>query len=111
MRPSRFGSRFILRLVRRPEEEHPDLEVVQFLAEHGFTHCPPVRGVMSYRAPSVTATLAVLQDYVAHETDGWQVTLDELGRYCGADPHRRARAPHPRREHGRAGRARPSRRT
>jgi maltose alpha-D-glucosyltransferase/alpha-amylase len=76
-----FGSRFILRLIRRPEDEHPDLEVVAFLAKHGFTHCPPVRGVIAYKTPSETSTLAVLQDYVPHETDGWQVTLDELGRY------------------------------
>jgi maltose alpha-D-glucosyltransferase/alpha-amylase len=76
-----YGSRFILRLIRRPEEEHPDLEVVQFLSEHGFTHCPPVRGVVSYRTDNGPSTLAVLQDYVPHETDGWRVTLDELGRY------------------------------
>jgi maltose alpha-D-glucosyltransferase/alpha-amylase len=77
-----FGSRFVLRLIRRPEEEHPDLEVVRFLSEHGFTHCPPVRGVMSYRSAATASTLAVLQDYVAHETDGWQVALDELGRFA-----------------------------
>jgi len=76
-----FGSRFVLRLIRRPEDEHPDLEVVRFLAEHGFTHCPPVRGVLGYRTAAGAATLAVLQDYVTHETDGWLVTLDELGRY------------------------------
>jgi maltose alpha-D-glucosyltransferase/alpha-amylase len=76
-----FGLRFVLRIIRRPEEEHPDLEVVDFLAQHGFTHCPPVRGVMSYRTPSQASTLGVLQDYVPHETDGWQAALDELGRY------------------------------
>jgi maltose alpha-D-glucosyltransferase/alpha-amylase len=78
-----FGSRFILRLIRRPEDEHPDLEVVSFLAEHGFAHCPPVRGGMAYRtAGGASSTLAVLQDYAPHETDGWLVTLDELGRYA-----------------------------
>jgi len=76
-----FGSRFILRLIRRPEDEHPDLEVVRFLAGRGFAHCPPVRGVISYRASGGLSTIAVLQDYVPHETDGWKVTLDELGRY------------------------------
>ncbi|HUG53695.1 MAG TPA: maltose alpha-D-glucosyltransferase [Vicinamibacteria bacterium] len=76
-----YGSRFILRLIRRPEEEHPDLEVMQFLHEHGFAHCPPVRGVVSYRTENGPSTLAVLQDYVPHETDGWRGTLDELGRY------------------------------
>ncbi len=77
-----FGSRFVLRLIRRPEDAHPDLEVVQFLTEHGYAHCPPVRGVLSYATASATSTVAVLQDYVPHETDGWRVTLDELGRYC-----------------------------
>jgi maltose alpha-D-glucosyltransferase / alpha-amylase len=77
-----FGSRFILRLIRRTEDEHPDLEVVRFLAGHGFTHCPPVRGMISYRGNNGASTIAVLQDYVAHETDGWKVTLDELGRYA-----------------------------
>src|SRR5207245_8717764 len=76
-----FGSRFILRLIRRPEDEHPDLEVVRFLAGRGFAHCPPVRGVVSYRASGDLSTIAVLQDYVPHETDGWKVTLHELGRY------------------------------
>jgi maltose alpha-D-glucosyltransferase / alpha-amylase len=77
-----FGSRFVLRLIRRPEDEHPDLEVVQFLAGHGFAQCPPVRGVISCKTAAATSTVAVLQDYVPHETDGWLVTLDELGRYC-----------------------------
>jgi maltose alpha-D-glucosyltransferase/alpha-amylase len=36
---------------------------------------------MAYKTAGAASTLAVLQDYVAHETDGWQVTLDELGRY------------------------------
>ena len=54
---------------------------MSFLADHGFKHCPPVRGGMAYKTAGAASTLAVLQDYVAHETDGWQVTLDELGRY------------------------------
>src|SRR4029450_13278584 len=77
-----FGSRFILRLIRRPEDEPPDLEVVSFLADHGFAHCPPVRGGMAYKSARATSTLAVLQDYVVHEPDGWQAGREDVGGHA-----------------------------
>jgi maltose alpha-D-glucosyltransferase/alpha-amylase len=60
---------------------HPDLEVAEFLTERGFPGVPHVRGALTYRAPEGARTLGVLQDYVPHETDGWNLTLDELGRF------------------------------
>ncbi len=77
-----FGSRFALRLVRRPEDVHPDLELATLLTERAFPNSIHVRGVLTYTPDAgAPTTVGILQDYVAHETDGWRLTLDDLGRY------------------------------
>jgi maltose alpha-D-glucosyltransferase/alpha-amylase len=78
-----FGSRFALRLIRRPEDVHPDLDIGQLLTERGFPNSTHVRGALTYRSEARgPMTVGILQDFVAHETDAWRLTLDELGRYC-----------------------------
>ncbi|MBW3662873.1 MAG: maltose alpha-D-glucosyltransferase [Actinobacteria bacterium] len=83
----RFGERFILKLVRRPDEgENPDLEVGRFLTEQAdFEHVPRTVGALTYRrGRAVPRTLAVLQELVPNEGDAWSQALDELGRFYEA---------------------------
>jgi maltose alpha-D-glucosyltransferase/alpha-amylase len=80
----RYGSRFILKLVRRLEGgTSPDLEIGRFLTEKaGFTHSPPVLGALEYRrGRGAPRTLAILQGFVANEGDAWRFSMDALGRY------------------------------
>jgi maltose alpha-D-glucosyltransferase/alpha-amylase len=79
-----FGTRFILRLLRILEPGiHPDLEMSQFLTERTkFTHTPPLLGALEYRrSREAPLAVALLHGYVAHESDAWKLTIDELGRY------------------------------
>jgi len=78
-----FGTRFILRLLRILEPGiHPDLEMSQFLTDRKFTHTPQLLGLLEYRRQRGPAmTVALLHEYVAHESDAWRFTVDEMGRY------------------------------
>jgi maltose alpha-D-glucosyltransferase/alpha-amylase len=79
-----FGNWVILKLFRRIEEGvNPDFEIGRFLTEKAhFRGTPRLMGGIEYaRAEGNGATLAMLQQMVANEGDGWKTTLDELGRY------------------------------
>ncbi len=80
----RYGSRFLLKVVRRLEEgPHPDLEVGRFLTERAaFPHSPPLLGALEYRrGRGEPRSVALLQGFVQNEGDAWRFTLDSLGRY------------------------------
>jgi maltose alpha-D-glucosyltransferase / alpha-amylase len=89
-----FGRRLIMKLFRRVERgPNPDLEIGEYLTEHGFLRVPPLLGSISYvpgpkgvgrvlsDPPDMRASIAMLQEYVPNQGNGWQVTVDELGRY------------------------------
>ncbi|HET7746946.1 MAG TPA: maltose alpha-D-glucosyltransferase, partial [Vicinamibacteria bacterium] len=79
-----FGTRFVLRLLRRVEEgPHPDIEVGRYLTEEAkFQHVPPFLGQLEYaRGRTRSAVVASLHGYVPSESDAWLLTADELGRY------------------------------
>jgi len=80
-----YGDRFKLKLFRRLEEGiSPELEIGRFLTEsEHFPNAPPVAGTLEYWAQrkGEPITLAILHGYVPNEGDGWQYTLDSLGRY------------------------------
>ena len=79
----RFGRRLIMKLFRRIEAgPNPDVEIGRFLLERGFTRVPPLLGTIEYgRAGEEPGSAAMLQEFVSNEGNGWQVTIDELGRY------------------------------
>jgi maltose alpha-D-glucosyltransferase/alpha-amylase len=80
----KYGRRLLLKLFRRPEPGvNPDLEIGQFLTEKSwFDHIPRLAGGVEYLRPgSAPMTLAILQELVVHQADGWAYTLEELGRY------------------------------
>ncbi len=80
----KYGGRLLLKLFRRPEPGvNPDLEIGRFLTERSwFDHIPRLAGGVEYLRPrSAPMTLALLQEQVASQADGWVFTLEELGRY------------------------------
>ena len=78
-----FGKRLIMKLFRRIEPgPNPDVEIGRFLLVRGFTRVPPLVGTIDYtRTGEEPASVFMLQEFVHNEGNGWQVTIDELGRY------------------------------
>jgi maltose alpha-D-glucosyltransferase/alpha-amylase len=79
-----YGSRLILKLVRRVEEgENPELELGRYFADRAAAvSVPPMAGALEYRrGRGAAATLAVVQGYVHNEGNAWRFTLDSLGMY------------------------------
>ncbi|HZD03546.1 MAG TPA: alpha-glucosidase C-terminal domain-containing protein, partial [Longimicrobiales bacterium] len=79
-----FGSRWILKLLRRLEDGvNLDREVGRYLGARDFQHTPLVAGAVTYRRQAVSAggrapvdaTAAVLQRFVPNEGDAWEWTL------------------------------------
>ncbi len=80
-----YDDRLILKLFRRLQKgENPDTEIGRFLTE--VAHFPRIAlflGDLRSVSPAtgVETTVAMLQGLVANEGDGWEWTLEELGRY------------------------------
>jgi|GEM_PF-6289893 len=80
----KYGKRLVLKLFRRPEPGvNPDLEIGRFLTDKSsFENIPRMAGGVEYLRPgSAPMTLAILQEQVAHQADGWTYTLEEVGRF------------------------------
>jgi maltose alpha-D-glucosyltransferase / alpha-amylase len=79
-----FGGRLILKLFRRLEHgPNPDFEIGRYLTEHSsFEGIPALAGGIEYGASAgERSTLAMMQELVPNQGDGWKMTLDELSRY------------------------------
>ena len=79
-----FGQHLLLKLFRRLDVGiNPDFEIGRFLTETGrFPRIPKVAGALEYhRAGSGPVSLAIFQEQVTNEGDGWGHALDELSRY------------------------------
>jgi maltose alpha-D-glucosyltransferase / alpha-amylase len=79
-----FGDRLIMKLFRKQQPgPNPDVEIGRFLTETAkFPNIPPFGGSIEVRREGEEAsTITLLQGLVQNEGDGWQWTLDELGRY------------------------------
>jgi maltose alpha-D-glucosyltransferase/alpha-amylase len=87
-----YGDRLILKLFRRLQPGiNPDFEIGRQLTERaGFNRVPPVAGVFEYTGLGIeTSTLAMMQQLVLSQGDGWAHTLDEVARFLedvDADP-------------------------
>jgi maltokinase len=74
-----LDDRFALKVFRRVEAgTNPELEMLSFLASHGFTHIAPLEGYYSYHGPVLDATLGIMQRYIPHAGDGWALVVDAL---------------------------------
>jgi maltose alpha-D-glucosyltransferase/alpha-amylase len=79
-----YGRRFLMKLFRRLENGvNPDLEMGRFLTEKAaFPRTPKTAGALEYRrSRTEPITVALLQEYVSNQGQGWQLALDVLGRY------------------------------
>jgi maltokinase len=75
-----FDDRLVLKLYRRLEPGiNPELELLRFLTERGFSGIPSLEGWAAHAGRLIDATLGILQHYVAGEGDGWDLALDSLG--------------------------------
>ncbi|HVY10115.1 MAG TPA: putative maltokinase [Mycobacteriales bacterium] len=78
-----LGNRVVVKVIRRVEEGvNPDVEVSGFLTDTvRFPYAPKLGGSIEYRANGdEPATVAVAQEFVANEGDGWSYVLDALSR-------------------------------
>src|SRR4029079_1088428 len=53
-------------------------EILRFLTERGFRNIPALAGWYAYSGGPLTATLGLLQEYVAGAIDGWELALGEI---------------------------------
>ena len=74
-----FDEALILKVFRRLEPGiNPELEILRFLTEQGFRNIPALGGWYAYSGGPLTATLGLLQEYVAGAVDGWELALGEI---------------------------------
>ncbi len=77
-----FDDEHVLKLYRRLEAGiNPELELLRFLTERGFPWIATLEGWAAYAGRPMDATLAILQQFVKTDGDGW-----ELVRAALADP-------------------------
>ena len=74
-----FDDALILKFFRRLEPGiNPELEMLRFLTEQGFRNIPALGGWYAYSGGPLTATLGLLQEYVAGAIGGWELALGEI---------------------------------
>lgn len=79
-----FGERFLLKLFRKLEPGlNPDIEIGNFLTAHPHSgQIPALAGWIDYHAgPADLRNLALVQEFIPNQSDAWQFTLAELGRF------------------------------
>jgi maltokinase len=78
-----FGDALVLKSFRRLEPGvNPELELLRFLAAHGFESIAPLAGWYEYEGRLVESTLGILQQYLKGARDGWSLAVEK----DGADP-------------------------
>jgi trehalose synthase-fused probable maltokinase len=81
-----FGDEHVLKLYRRLEAGiNPELELLRFLTEHGFQRIPRLEGWAVYVGTPMDATLAILQEFVTGDGDGWDLALAALATTEGGE--------------------------
>jgi trehalose synthase-fused probable maltokinase len=74
-----FDEALILKVFRHLEPGiNPELEMLRFLTAQGFRSIPALGGWYAYSGGPLTATLGLLQEYVAGAVGGWELALEEI---------------------------------
>jgi maltokinase len=74
-----LDERLALKVFRRIQPGiNPELEMLRFLAAHGFTHIAALAGWYGYSGELMDATLGVVQRYVGGARDGWELAVEAL---------------------------------
>lgn len=78
-----YANTCILKLFRRIEIGiNPDVEINRYLTQkETFTQTASLAATIEYQWRNHTATLAHIQQYVPHQTDAWNYTLDAIGLF------------------------------
>ncbi len=80
-----FGNRYLLKVYRQLEAGiNPELEIGGFVARNGersVSRLPRLIGSIVYQNERGPATLATVQEFVAHEGVAWPLTLSAVERY------------------------------
>ena len=79
-----YADRFILKVFRRLQPGvNPDYEIVRQLSEKaGFTRVPAAAGAFEYaRLTEEPSTLAMMQELVPSQGDGWTLATNEVQRF------------------------------
>lgn len=80
-----IGDRIVIKFFRRLQAGiNPDLEIGRYLTDlTAFRHLPLVAGAMEYLPTdgSEVVTLALAQQCLRHQGDGWTTALDELRHF------------------------------
>ncbi len=78
-----LGRRLLLKFFRRSETGvNPDFEIGRFLTEQEtFSQIPRIAGMLELDAEDGSTALAILQELVPNQGDGWSHAISELGRY------------------------------
>jgi trehalose synthase-fused probable maltokinase len=88
-----LGEDIVLKAYRRIEAGvNPELELLRFLTDRGFPAIAALEGWAAYLGTPLEATLAIAQDFVPGEGDGWEVALDALSSGSGEEFVERLRA-------------------
>ena len=74
-----FDEEVVLKVYRRIEAGvNPELELLRFLTERGFPAIPSLDGWAAYVGMPLDATLAIAQEFVPGDGDGWELALDAI---------------------------------
>ena len=74
-----FDDRLVLKLYRRLEAGiNPELELLRFVTERGFEGIAPLEGWAAHTGRLIDATLAILQNFVPGDGDGWTLAVDSI---------------------------------
>ena len=78
-----LGDTAIFKFIRRFEEGiNPEVEIGRFLTEQAhYPYSPRVGGNIEYHSNayiSTPATVAILEEFIPHEEDGWRYVVDAL---------------------------------
>jgi maltokinase len=74
-----FDDDLVLKVYRRIEAGvNPELELLRFLTDRGFPSIASLEGWTAYLGTPLEATLAIAQDFVGGDGDGWELALEAL---------------------------------
>jgi maltose alpha-D-glucosyltransferase/alpha-amylase len=80
----RFGNAWLMKVYRRVDAGlHPEVEMAQVFTDSGVTTpTAPLAATLEYqRGKQESMTLAIVQQFVPHEIDAWQLSLDKLSNF------------------------------
>ncbi|MET0385636.1 MAG: putative maltokinase [Polyangiales bacterium] len=76
-----YGQELMLKLFRVLESgSNPDVEINQFLWQHGYRHVPEPLGSLRYQRDGLDAVLGITQRFIASEGTAWELTLAQVER-------------------------------